>query len=258
MRLLCSAGIVLLATAGGLSPRAAATENSPHTYFDCGRDIIRTEFVSDLPAGLKPHANRGAGGPQTFSIILNSGPGLVAAPEALAAFQRAARIWESFFHDPITVIIDAEYFPLGPNILGFASSRQFNTDYTTIRDAMVADAQSGEAILASLPTLSDYDVILPEGFAFADELRASKALLRALGFDMSFDDGNPDAVIGFSSEFSFDFDPTDGISPFSFDFEGVALQEIGHALGFISGVDSVDRQLRADCQRTFGDPNNNV
>ncbi|RYY42261.1 MAG: PEP-CTERM sorting domain-containing protein, partial [Sphingomonadales bacterium] len=40
--------------------------------------------------------------------------------------------------------------------------------------------------------------------------------------------------------FAFDFDPTNGIDAGSFDFIGIAIHEIGHALGFVSGVDSVD------------------
>jgi hypothetical protein len=44
----------------------------------------------------------------------------------------------------------------------------------------------------------------------------------------------------FSSNFAFDYDRSDGITPGQFDFVGVAVHEIGHGLGFISGVDDVD------------------
>jgi hypothetical protein len=49
-----------------------------------------------------------------------------------------------------------------------------------------------------------------------------------------------DASIAFSTGFAFDFDPSDGIDSGKFDFIGVATHEIGHALGFTSGVDVLD------------------
>ncbi|PSB57566.1 NF038122 family metalloprotease [Chamaesiphon polymorphus] len=49
-----------------------------------------------------------------------------------------------------------------------------------------------------------------------------------------------DAEITFSTDFVFDFDPSDGIASGAIDFVGVATHEIGHALGFTSGVDVLD------------------
>jgi hypothetical protein len=54
--------------------------------------------------------------------------------------------------------------------------------------------------------------------------------------------GGPcDGYIVFSTAFSWDFDRSNGITAGQIDFTGVAIHEIGHALGFISGVDVIDQ-----------------
>jgi hypothetical protein len=49
-----------------------------------------------------------------------------------------------------------------------------------------------------------------------------------------------DGTIVFNSAFSFDFDRSNGIDAGKIDFIGAAIHEIGHALGFISGVNVLD------------------
>lgn len=78
-----------------------------------------------------------------------------------------------------------------------------------------------------------------DGSANNTVLDISSANAKALGL-ISVNDPAADASITFSSNFSFDFDPTNGITAGTYDFVGIATHEIGHAMGFVSGVDVVD------------------
>ncbi len=50
--------------------------------------------------------------------------------------------------------------------------------------------------------------------------------------------------MSFSNQYVWDFDRSDGITAGAIDFVGVAAHEIGHALGFRSGVDLADANAR--------------
>lgn len=49
-----------------------------------------------------------------------------------------------------------------------------------------------------------------------------------------------DAFIEFNSQFTWDYQRADGIQAGAYDFVGLAVHEIGRALGFLSGVDVLD------------------
>ncbi len=168
-------------------------------------------------------------------------------PEAAAALERAAAQWSSALADPVTVTINTDFKDLGdPRVIGNASSLTLTTTndgFDLVRDRLVADGagEPDDGIVAALPTLSQFNPRLPDGFSFNNEISGTKANFKALGFsrlDTVF--GATDAFINFNTLFGFDYDNRDGVSPGVMDFETVAAHELGHALGFVSIVDAVD------------------
>ena len=185
-----------------------------------------------------------------FRIVLRATDRLLAQPRALLAFRRAAATWERIIQNDVTAVIDVDYGPEffnsgpypNPLVLGATSQRFFFTGATpTASDvlgrlrARAADAQL-EALYDAvpLPTPSTSPSgNLNRGFATRPNAQVLGYLAADDSESAAFDDT---PSIGFNSAFAFDFDPTDGISPGLTDFEGVAVHEIGHALGFVSAI----------------------
>jgi hypothetical protein len=184
-----------------------------------------------------------------LDIVINPGSALSSNSQALAAFNRAAVQWEALFSDPVTVNISANLVSIAnPNVLGQASSVELSDSFNTVRGLLIADAGPTEPALALLPTAAQFSAYLPSGFTFLTSagqpvILGSKANFKALGYDPTLLDtlfGVSDATIEFNSNFTFDYDNSDGVTSGTVDFESVAAHEIGHALGFLSIVDTVD------------------
>ena len=178
-----------------------------------------------------------------LDIVISPGAGLAGNAPALAAFNRAAVQWENTFIDDIVVTINADMVNLGGGgVIGSTSTVLLETDYATMRAQLITDASDelDDAIVSFLPNTAALPVTLAAGKALSGNYIGAKANLKAAGFaglDGTF--GPTDATINFNTQFSFDFDNSDGVSPGTMDFETVAAHELGHALGFISFVDSV-------------------
>jgi hypothetical protein len=178
---------------------------------------------------------------------------------AIAGFQTAANRWSSIFSDPVTVNINIGFSALGSGILGQAGSSQGWATYNDFKTALTWDKKSVDdyTAVANLQSGSAFNLLLnrtannPNGSGSATPyvdndgdannttIRMTLANAKALGLLDPFNSAT-DASITFSNLFSWDFDPTNGITGGAFDFVGAATHEIGHALGFISGVDVLD------------------
>lgn len=205
-----------------------------------------------------------AGGPAaapTFNFSFVAGTPL----QAQQGFTDAAARWSALLDDDVTVNLTVGFNPLDPGILGQARSAQQLYSYDTFRTALAADIRSGydTRAVGSLASGSTFGMLLnrtansPAGAGsatpFVDNdgdannaaVRIATAQAKALGLAptppaLTGCLGPCDGFIQFSSNYRFDFDAHDGISADAFDFVGVAAHEIGHALGFISGVDVLD------------------
>ncbi len=174
------------------------------------------------------------------------------APAALAGFNQAAAIWEAIVSDPITVNVNISFSTLPAGVLGGASSVTMGATYDAVRTALTGDSTSADdatavanlpggtalSFLTNNPNTSAVEVD-NNGSANNVVLNVNRANAKALGLLGATDGGN-DASVSFSDAFTWDFDQTDGINAGAQDFVGVSVHELGHALGFVSGVDTVD------------------
>ena len=183
------------------------------------------------------------------TLVFNLTPGPSMNPQALAGFQTAADRWASLLVDAVTVNINVNFTTLGSGILGQSSQTESVLNYSTVRTALVADAKSANDITAagslpasSIPLYINGTSDNPNGSGslvpYLDNnnsvnnttVRITTANQKALGL-LAANAPGVDASITFNSSFSFDFNPSDGITAGQYDFVGIATHEIGHALG---------------------------
>lgn len=161
---------------------------------------------------------------QALSIVLTDIGGVTEGSDAWIGFTAAAKYWESVITNDVTVNIRVGFSDLGATTLGQASSSA--ATYTT--------ANFKTALTNSATSDLDASVVANLGDVTSNNYRVYTALGKALG--LYSNTTNNDSTIQFNTRFLWDFDTSDGFTGLSSDFIGVAVHEIGHALGWASAV----------------------
>lgn len=199
-------------------------------------------------AGLAPAAH-------ALDIVFKDIGATTMSSQQFAAFESAASYWESKLTDNVTVYINIRFDDLGGGTLATANWAYSQATYSDLRGRLATDAKSAtdaSAVsnlqtgpsLSFLATQPDRTTRLDNDGSFNNTtLKFTTANAKALGLSTPTDAGSPDAVIRFANGFAngFAYTRVGGSVPFDkIDFITLAEHEIGHALGFISGVDGID------------------
>jgi hypothetical protein len=200
------------------------------------------------------------------TFILNDTGGVGLGTQARSGFEAAAALWAARFTDNVTIRLDVGFKQLGTGILGSTGSSRSDVAYSSVRSALTNDRSSAtdNTAVASLGNTLSFLSNEAGNCSTGAGCRAISATSRTIDNDntrdnnwlsvntanqkalgLRGDNGSADGSITFSNQFSWDFDRSNGITSGAFDFVGVAAHEIGHALGFVSGVDLVDSNIGA-------------
>jgi hypothetical protein len=164
-------------------------------------------------------------------------------PAALAALESVAVFIEGLFADETDVSINIGFAPLGPGILGMAQSYYAgNPSYSITRSSLIADMDGDDSIQLQLPS----DNTIPVRYTYATSTVTNEDRVYFLVSTYNAVIGTfPSlaAQITFSSNYTWDYDPSDGVSGMC--FQSVAAHEVGHALGFVSNADGYTQDIDA-------------
>jgi hypothetical protein len=169
--------------------------------------------------------------------------------EQMVGFEMAGKIWSNYLTDDVTVNIHVEMVgDLPENVIGGAlTGWQANQKYETFVDSIYDDRLSTDdyTAVSNLAMKKDGKKFnaLVDGTQIKDleKINLTNANAKALGM-LSANDNNLDGYVVFNTlanksvTWNYDF-TNSAVSQSQLDFLSVATHEVGHILGFASGLD---------------------
>jgi hypothetical protein len=154
---------------------------------------------------------------------------------AIPAFAAAEAYLEGQFPgDTMTVTVSVSFASLGSGIIGGTGSTTGYLTWADSRATLVGGMDGSDTIQTSLPSGTTIPVRYKTN-STTNETRVfwTWANFKANGGSVA---GN-DATMQYSTNFPFDYDPSNGVTGGTISLQDVIVHETGHALGFTSGVD---------------------
>ena len=188
---------------------------------------------------LPPDEGDLAGG--GLNLVFDVDPSVPA--QADAALDRVAAYYRQQFDDDITVTINIEFDGTLPGgVLGATSTPYTNATWNASRNGLRNGMDDSDVIQNHLPAGSTIPVryngnsafITPETRVFWT-IANYKATIGFIGGDAG--------SMRFNDNINWDYNPDDGVSGYS--FVDVLIHEVGHVLGFDSGVDFRNEDMEA-------------
>ncbi len=207
---------------GGLTSQALARSAESHHREIDGRDDLRV--VDTPPNGVAAN----------FNVVFVLAASVPAA--AVPAFAQVEQYLEAQFTDSVTVTINVSFAALGTGILGATTPTYTTATFKNSRTGLYNNRDSSDTVQAYLPTTTTIGVRYAGSTATVtqeDKVYWTRANYKStIGTS-----AGTDASMQFSTAYSWDYDPTNGVLTAATSFVDVAIHEVGHALGFICGSD---------------------
>jgi len=160
-----------------------------------------------------------------------------------SAFNTVAQVYQSQFSNGATINVAVSWGTvkgqsMGPELGSTLDNMYGNFTYAQVKGYLTTVAVKGAdaALVTALKTL-------PSSISGVNQFAIASAEAKALGL-ISQTQSSKDAYIGFSNTAAFDFNPLDGITAGTYDFQTVAAHELAEALGRITGLQSASPAYR--------------